>query len=81
MAKAYLDQLARARTIDPAREKALRAALDRGDTRGGRNAASLDELDQMAGQLETDAAVPGAADAKRYKALAEAIKARTARLR
>ena len=81
VAKAYLDQLARNRTIDPAREKALRAALDRGDTRGGRNAASLDELDQMAGQLEADAAVPGAADAKRYKALAEAIKARTARLR
>ena len=53
VAKAYLDQLARNRTIDPAREKALRAALDRGDTRGGRNAAALDELDKMAADLET----------------------------
>jgi hypothetical protein len=81
VAKAYLDQLARAKTIDPAREKALREALDRGDTRGGRNAASLDELDKMAAQLTADAAAPGAADATRYKAMAEAITARTARLR
>jgi hypothetical protein len=81
VAKAYLDQLARAKAIDPAREKALRAALDRGDTRGGRNAAALDELDKMAADLQRDAAVPGAADATRYKAMAEAITARTARLR
>jgi hypothetical protein len=81
VAKAYLDQLARNRTIDPAREKALRTALDRGDTRGGRNPAALDELDKMAADLERDAAAPDAADAKRYKAMAEAIKARTARLR
>ena len=79
--KAYLDQLARAKAIDPAREKALSEALDRGDTRGGRNAAALDELDKMAADLQRDAAVPGAADAKRYKAMAEAITARTARLR
>jgi hypothetical protein len=81
VAKAYLDQLARNKTIDPTREKALRSALDRGDTRSGRNAASLDELDKLAADLERDAAAPGAADAKRYKAMAEAIKARTARLR
>ena len=35
VARAYLDQLARNKTIDPARGKALRAALDRGDTRCG----------------------------------------------
>jgi hypothetical protein len=81
VAKAYLDQLARNKTIDAGREKALRAALDRGDTRGGRNAAALDELDKMAAQLEADAAAPRAADARRYKMMAEAIKARTARLR
>ncbi len=81
VAKAYLDQMVRAKTIDPARAKALETALDRGDTRGGRNAASLDELDQMAGQLETDAAVPGRPDAARMRAMAAAIKARTARLR
>ena len=35
----------------------------------------------MAGQLETDAAAPGAKDAARLQAMAAAIKARTARLR
>jgi len=81
VAKAYLDQMERGKTIEPARATALRAALDRGDTRAGRNAASLDELDRMAAQLETDAAAPGARDAARLKAMAAAIKARTARLR
>jgi hypothetical protein len=81
VAKAYLDQMERGKAIDGARATALRAALDRGDTRPGRSAASLDELDKMAAQLETDAAAPGARDAARMKAMAAAIKARTARLR
>ncbi|MGE4086180.1 MAG: LVIVD repeat-containing protein, partial [Vicinamibacterales bacterium] len=81
VAKAYLDQLVRAKAIDPAREKTLRAALDRGDTRGGRSAASLDELDKLAADLERDGAASGAAEGRRYKAMAEAIRARTARLR
>ncbi|MFN7980056.1 MAG: hypothetical protein U0P30_18125 [Vicinamibacterales bacterium] len=78
VAKAYLDQLDRAKTIDPARSKTLRAALDQGDKR---QKATLDELDRMAADLTRDAAAPNAPDAKRYKALAEAITARTARLR
>ncbi|MGE0124555.1 MAG: LVIVD repeat-containing protein [Vicinamibacterales bacterium] len=81
VAKAYLDQLERAGALDAARLKTLRAALDRGDTRAGRSAASLDELDALATQLETDAAAPGAKDAARMKAAAAAITARTARLR
>ena len=81
VAKAYLDQLVRAKTIDPARATALRTALDRGDTRGGRAAASLDDLNKMAADLERDAAAPGAQDAVRYTAMAKAITARTARLR
>jgi hypothetical protein len=81
VAKAYLDQMERGKTIDAARATALRAALDRGDTRAGRNAASLDELDKMAAELDSDAAAPGARDASRMKAMAAAIKARTARLR
>jgi hypothetical protein len=81
VAKAYLDQMERGKSIDQARATALRAALDRGDTRAGRNAASLDELDKMAAQLDSDAAAPGARDASRMKAMAAAIKARTARLR
>ena len=43
--QAYLDQLVRGKTIDPARAKALETALDRGDTRGGRNARQPVELD------------------------------------
>jgi hypothetical protein len=78
VAKAYLDQLDRKKTIDPARSKALRAALDAGDKR---QKATLDQLETMAAELERDAAAPGAADAKRYKAMAEAIRARVARLR
>jgi hypothetical protein len=81
VAKAYVDQMERARTLDAARITALRTALDRGDTRAGRSAASLDELDALATQLDTDAAASGARDAARMKAAAAAIRARTARLR
>jgi hypothetical protein len=81
VAKAYLDQLVRGKAIDAGRAAALRSALDRGDTRAGRSASALDELDKMAADLERDGAAPGAADGKRYKAMAEAITARTARLR
>jgi hypothetical protein len=81
VAKAYLDQLVRAKAIDAGRAATLRTALDRGDTRAGRSAAALDELDKLAADLERDGAAPGAAEGKRYKAMAEAIKARTARLR
>ena len=81
VAKAYVDQMERAGTLDAARITALRAALDRGDTRQGRSAASLDELDALATQLDTEAAAPGARDAARKKAAAAAIKTRTARLR
>jgi hypothetical protein len=78
VAKAYVDQLERAKTIDPARAKALRTAFDNGDKR---QKPALAELDQAAAEFEKEAAAPGAKDAARYKALAEAIKARTARLR
>ena len=63
---------------DATRARTLRAALDQGDKR---QKATLDELDTMAAGLERDAAAPGAADAKRYKAMAAAIRSRTARLR
>ena len=81
VAKAYLDQLVRGKAIDGARATTLRAALDRGDTRAGRSAASLEELNRLAADLARDAAAPNAADAKRYKAMAAAITARTSRLR
>ena len=78
VAKAYLDQLERGKAIDAARAKTLRAALDQGDKR---QKATLDQLDAFAAELVRDAAAPNAPDAKRYKAMAAAITARTARLR
>ncbi|MEZ5419308.1 MAG: hypothetical protein R2708_18490 [Vicinamibacterales bacterium] len=76
VAKAYLDQLERWQAIDAARAKTLRAAFDQGDKR---NKAALDQLEAAAGELDRDAA--GSKDAARYRALAEAIRTRTARLR
>jgi hypothetical protein len=76
VARAYLDQLERGTAIDGARARALRASFDQGDKR---NKAALDELDKAAAQLDSEAA--SSKDATRYKALAEAIRTRTARLR
>ena len=76
VAKAYVDQLERGQALDGARAKALRTAFDQGDKR---NKGALDELDKAAADLEKDAAA--SKDPVRYKALADAIRARTARLR
>ncbi|MFN7980055.1 MAG: hypothetical protein U0P30_18120 [Vicinamibacterales bacterium] len=76
VAKAYIDQLERGQAIDAARAKTLRAAFDQGDKR---NKAALDELDKAAADLDKDAAA--SKDPARYKALADAIRTRTARLR
>ena len=78
MAKAYLDQLERNKSIDAARATALRAALDKGDAR---RSPVLDDLDKMAADLLRDGSAPGAKDGARYKAMAAAITTRTARLR
>ena len=78
VAKAYLDQLERNKSIDAARATALRAALDKGDAR---RSPVLDDLDKMAADLLRDGGAPGAKDGARYKAMAAAITARTARLR
>ena len=81
VAKAYLDQLVRAKTIDPARGKTLRAALDHGDTAAAAALARLDELDKMAAELDTRCGGARRRRRQALKAMAEAIKARTARLR
>ena len=78
VSKAYVDQLERGQAIDAARAKALRAAFDQGDKR---QKTALAELDTMAAALDADASAPGAKDAKRYKALAESIRVRVARLK
>ncbi len=78
VAKAYLDQLERNKSIDAARAAALRTALDKGDAR---RSPVLDDLDKMAADLVRDGSAPGAKDGARYQAMAAAITARTARLR
>jgi hypothetical protein len=80
VARAYLDQLNRNHAIQPARATAVKSALDKTD-RDKPSPAALDQLATVAGQLEQDAAAATGTDATRLRALAAAMKARTARLR
>jgi hypothetical protein len=80
VARAYLDQLTRSKSLPAERLAALKSAIDRGDRRSpGR--ADLDRLDTLAGELERDAATAGARESARMRSLAETIKERTAKLR
>jgi hypothetical protein len=83
VARAYVDQLTRSRALTAQRARALRTAMDRADkARAGRDrTTALDELDQLATMLETDAATSNGRDASRFKALAETLKRRAAALR
>jgi hypothetical protein len=85
VARAYVDQLARSKSIRPERAKAVRTALERADSlRSGQDknaSAVLGELDTLATQLEGDAGAATGRDAARFKALASTIKGRAAKLR
>ena len=85
VARAYLDQLTRNKAIQPDRAKAVKAAIDKADgIRTGKErgaAAVLDQLDAMAGQLETDASAASGRDTMRFQALAATLKGRAAKLR
>jgi hypothetical protein len=85
VARAYLDQLTRSKSLQPERARAVKAAIDRADSiRTGKERgapAVLDQLDAVAAQLETDASAASGRDAMRLKALAATIKGRTAKLR
>jgi hypothetical protein len=85
VARAYLDQLARNKAIQPARASAVKSALDRADgirTGKERNAAAiLDSLTALAGQLESDAGSATGRDAARLQSLAGNMRSRAARLR
>jgi len=76
VARAYLDQLQRSKSVDAARYRAASEAM--GKTAGR---AAIDELEKLAGQFDTDAAKATGADQKRLKALAETLRGRAARLR
>jgi hypothetical protein len=84
VAKAYVDQLNRTKGIQPERAQAVVAAIDRAEQMrpGDRNVvAGVEQLNTLAGQLESDAAARSGADQKRLKALAETLKGRAARLK
>jgi hypothetical protein len=85
VARAYVDQLTRTNGLKPERLREVKAALDRADNlRTGQErgaAATLEQLDALATQVEGDAGAASGRDAMRLKALAATIKGRTAALR
>jgi hypothetical protein len=80
VARAYLDQLNRTKSLAPARAEAVKNALDRLD-RAPTDRAELDRIDAVATELEDDAKAASGRDADRLRSLAATIKGRTARLR
>ncbi len=85
VAKSYLDQLNRSKSISAERAKAVTDGLAKVDElRTGKErsaAATLDGLDAVAAQLAADAKTAKGRDAMRLQALADTLKGRTARLR
>ena len=85
VAKSYLDQLNRSKSISAARAKAVTDALAKVDelrTGKERNAAAtLESLDAVAAQLAADAKTAKGRDAIRLQSLSDTLKGRTARLR
>ncbi len=85
VARSYVDQLNRSKSITAERSKAITEALSKVDGlrtgREGNAKASLDALETLAGQVESDAAKAAGVEQKRMKALAETLKGRAAALR
>jgi hypothetical protein len=85
VARAYLDQLARTKAIQPDRARAVTTALDRADGLRGASdrgaEAVLAQLDSLAAQLDTDAGRAAGRDAMRLRSLAATLKGRAAKLR
>ena len=78
VAKAYMDQLSRSKSITAAQMKTVNEALSKAD---GRSKGAVDQLETLAGQFDADAAKASGIDQKRFKALAETLRGRAARLR
>jgi hypothetical protein len=66
VARAYVDQLTRAKALPAGRASAIVAALSKSDRA---------QLDALATQLQQDAAAASGQDARTLKALAEVLKA------
>jgi hypothetical protein len=85
VAKAYVDQLNRSKSISAERVRAINEGLSKVDSlrtgKEGNAKAALDQLDAVAAQVEADGKSKSGLDAKRYAALAETLRGRAARLR
>jgi len=85
VARAYVDQLGRAKGLPPARAQAVTAALDRADkiasAQDKNAAAAATALDTLAGEVEQDAAAASGREAETLKSLAATLKGRSAALR
>ena len=85
VARAYLDQLARSRTLDAERRREVTTMLQRADRirspRDNGAAALASQLDAQADRFATDAERASGADANRLKSLAANLKTRAATLR
>ncbi|HEX2442469.1 MAG TPA: hypothetical protein VHJ77_00885 [Vicinamibacterales bacterium] len=85
VARAYLDQLGRSKGIRPERAQALTTALDRADEiRTGQEKgapAIVEQLNTLAGQLESDASAASGRDAATMRSLADTLKERAAKLK
>jgi hypothetical protein len=81
VARAYVDQLVRAKSLPPARVTAIRRVLDRAERPGRETADVAGQLESEAARLEQDAAAATDLDARRMKALAETMRGRAAAIR
>ena len=85
VARAYIDQLNRSKTIRPDRAHTIIDLLGHADkirSNSDKNASYLaGELDKLAAQLDRDASGATAMDATRFKALAGIMKERSTKLR
>jgi hypothetical protein len=85
VALAYVDQLARSKTIQPDRARAVKTALEHADGLPGgdlkASTAAAEQLNAFARQFDADAAEAGSVDAARMRALATTLKSRALKLR
>jgi len=85
VAKAYVDQLNRSKSISAERVRAINEGLSKVDGlrtgKEGNARAALDQLEAVAAQVDADGKSKSGVDAKRYAALAETLRGRAARLR
>ena len=82
VARAYIDQLLRTKSVATDRANALRTQMDRAERSTGRNrTTALDQLERLVAQVEADAANATGRDAARLRALAEAVRTRSSQLR